>query len=51
MKLSVVVICWNDLKVIKDCLESIYRGNLHHCLSRSSCPTMAPTDTSVGLHS
>jgi GT2 family glycosyltransferase len=25
MKLSVVVICWNDLKVIKDCLESIYK--------------------------
>jgi GT2 family glycosyltransferase len=25
MKLSIVVICWNDLKVIKDCLESIYR--------------------------
>lgn len=25
MKLSVVVICWNDLKVIKDCLESVYR--------------------------
>jgi GT2 family glycosyltransferase len=24
MKLSIVVICWNDLKVIKDCLESIY---------------------------
>ena len=25
MKLSVVVICWNDLKVIKECLDSIYR--------------------------
>jgi GT2 family glycosyltransferase len=25
MKLSVVVICWNDLKVIKECLASIYR--------------------------
>jgi GT2 family glycosyltransferase len=25
MKLSVVIINWNDLKVIKDCLESIYR--------------------------
>ena len=25
MKLSIVIICWNDLKVIKDCLESIYR--------------------------
>jgi GT2 family glycosyltransferase len=24
MKLSVVILCWNDLKVIKDCLESIY---------------------------
>jgi GT2 family glycosyltransferase len=26
MKLSIVIICWNDLKVIQDCLESIY-GN------------------------
>jgi GT2 family glycosyltransferase len=25
MKLSIVVICWNDLKVIKDCLESVYK--------------------------
>ena len=25
MKLSIVIICWNDLKVIKDCLESVYR--------------------------
>jgi GT2 family glycosyltransferase len=25
MKLSVVIICWNDLKVIADCLQSIYR--------------------------
>src|SRR6267143_4870445 len=25
MRLSIVVICWNDLKVIKDCLESVYR--------------------------
>jgi len=24
MKLSIVIICWNDLKVIKDCLTSIY---------------------------
>jgi GT2 family glycosyltransferase len=24
MKLSIVIICWNDLKVIKDCLASIY---------------------------
>ena len=27
MKLSVVIVCWNDLKVIKDCLESIYAQN------------------------
>jgi GT2 family glycosyltransferase len=26
MKLSIVIICWNDLKVIKDCLRSIYEG-------------------------
>src|SRR5690242_6182250 len=26
MKLSVVIICWNDLKVISDCLHSIYAG-------------------------
>lgn len=24
MKLSIVIICWNDLKVIADCLQSIY---------------------------
>ena len=24
MKLSVVILCWNDLKVISDCLQSIY---------------------------
>lgn len=26
MKLSIVIICWNDLKVIRDCLRSIYAG-------------------------
>ena len=26
VKLSIVIICWNDLKVIKDCLRSIYEG-------------------------
>jgi len=26
MKLSVVIICWNDLRVIHDCLRSIYSG-------------------------
>jgi GT2 family glycosyltransferase len=26
MKLSVVIICWNDLRVIRDCLRSIYQG-------------------------
>jgi GT2 family glycosyltransferase len=26
MKLSIVIICWNDLKVIRDCLRSIYEG-------------------------
>ncbi len=24
MKLSIVILCWNDLKVISDCLASIY---------------------------
>src|SRR5277367_1393746 len=24
MKLSIVILCWNDLKVISDCLQSIY---------------------------
>lgn len=28
MKLSIVIICWNDLKVIADCLKSIY-GQQH----------------------
>lgn len=26
MKLSIVIICWNDLKVIRECLRSIYGG-------------------------
>jgi hypothetical protein len=26
MKLSIVIVCWNDLKVIRDCLRSIYAG-------------------------
>jgi GT2 family glycosyltransferase len=26
MKLSIVIICWNDLKVISDCLKSIYEN-------------------------
>jgi GT2 family glycosyltransferase len=26
MKLSVVIICWNDLRVLGDCLHSIYAG-------------------------
>ena len=26
MKLSIVIICWNDLKVIRECLRSIYEG-------------------------
>jgi hypothetical protein len=26
MKLSIVIICWNDLRVIGDCLRSIYEG-------------------------
>ena len=28
MKLSIVIICWNDLRVIKDCLASIYSRQL-----------------------
>jgi len=26
MKLSVVIICWNDLRVIRDCLRSLFEG-------------------------
>ena len=26
MRLSIVILCWNDLKVINDCLRSIYLG-------------------------
>lgn len=25
-KLSIVILCWNDLKVIRDCVDSIYAG-------------------------
>lgn len=28
MKLSIVIICWNDLKVLPDCLKSIYAETL-----------------------
>src|SRR5580700_5054190 len=26
MKLSIVILCWNDSRVIGDCLQSIYAG-------------------------
>jgi glycosyltransferase involved in cell wall biosynthesis len=26
MRLSIVILCWNDLKVISECLRSIYSG-------------------------
>src|SRR6202022_1829547 len=26
MKLSIVILCWNDLKVIRDCIQSIYES-------------------------
>ena len=26
MKLSIVILCWSDLKVITNCLRSIYSG-------------------------
>jgi glycosyltransferase involved in cell wall biosynthesis len=26
MKLSIVIICWNDWKVLEDCLRSIFAG-------------------------
>lgn len=29
MKLSIVIICWNDLKVIRDCLRSIFENTKH----------------------
>jgi GT2 family glycosyltransferase len=29
MKLSIVIICWNDLKLIRNCLDSIFAGT--HC--------------------
>jgi GT2 family glycosyltransferase len=29
MKLSIVIICWNDLKVIRNCLDSIF-SDTHH---------------------
>jgi GT2 family glycosyltransferase len=30
MKLSIVIICWNDWKVLEDCLDSIFKGT-HDC--------------------
>jgi GT2 family glycosyltransferase len=29
MKLSIVIICWNDQKVIEECLRSIFSGTTH----------------------
>lgn len=31
MKLSIVILCWNDLRVIRDCLRSIFAGT--HAIS------------------
>ncbi len=47
MKLSIVILCWNDLKVIPDCLRSIHATTRATEFGSHRLPTMAPTDGSI----
>jgi len=48
MKLSIVIICWNDGRVIRDCLHSIYAGT-HSTELEVIVADNASTDGSVEL--
>jgi GT2 family glycosyltransferase len=48
MKLSIVIICWNDRRVIRDCLHSIYAGT-HSTELEVIVADNASTDGSVEL--
>jgi len=47
MKLSIVIICWNDWKVIENCLRSIYEGT-HNTEFEVIVSDNGSTDGSVG---
>lgn len=47
MKLSIIIICWNDLKVIKDCLASIF-GQEHETQFEVLVSDNGSADGSVG---
>jgi len=46
MKLSIIILCWNDLKVIGDCLQSIY-ANTHATEFEVIVPDNGSTDGSI----
>jgi GT2 family glycosyltransferase len=46
MKLSVIILCWNDLKVIADCLRSIY-ANTHSIAFEVIVSDNGSTDGSI----
>jgi GT2 family glycosyltransferase len=46
MKLSIVILCWNDLNVIGDCLRSIYSGT-HSTEFEVIVPDNGSTDGSI----
>jgi len=46
MKLSIVIICWNDWKVLEDCLDSIFKGT-HDCEFEVIVSDNGSTDGSV----
>jgi N-acetylglucosaminyl-diphospho-decaprenol L-rhamnosyltransferase len=48
MKLSIVIVCWNDWKVIRDCLNSIYAGT-HSTEFEVIVSDNGSTDSSVEL--
>ncbi len=48
MKLSIVILCWNDLKVIGNCLQSICSGT-HSTEYELIIPDNGSTDGSVGF--
>lgn len=48
MKLSIVIICWNDRKVIEDCLRSIFEGT-HATEFEVIVSDNGSTDGSIGL--
>ena len=46
MKLSIIILCWNDLKVIGDCLQSIY-ATTHSTEFEVIVPDNGSTDGSI----